>query len=75
MANPWTRLKQLLPDDANLVGTVTLDLGNGTSRVSLVGGGTMVAVGSGYEVNQKVFITGSTITGTAPDLQEVSIEV
>lgn len=73
--NPLNRLKSLLPGDATLVGQVTGVNSDGTVDVLLVGGGSVVATGTGYVAGDAVFVKGSLVTGAAPSLSKVTIEV
>lgn len=75
MANPWKRLQSLLPEDPVQIGTVQVDNADGTYGVDLVGGGRITVTGSGYSVNQRVFVRGTMIMSAAPDLPVVEIEV
>tara|TARA_R110002072_G_scaffold218284_2_gene376020 strand:- start:249 stop:476 length:228 start_codon:yes stop_codon:yes gene_type:complete len=75
MANPWTRLQNLLPRDVVQIGTSQGSNGDGTTNVALVGGGVITATGDGFTSGQKVFVQGSIIRGEAPDLTAVEIEV
>lgn len=73
--NPWKRLKGLLADDPTEIGTVQTQNSNGTSVVSLVGGGLITVTGTGYAPGQRVFTKGGAIVSGAPALPAVEIEV
>ena len=75
MANPWTRLRQTLPQDARQVGTVQTVNGDGTSDVLMVGGGVIRAVGSDFSAGQPVFVQGGQILSAAPTLNIQLVEV
>lgn len=75
MSNPWNRLQSLLPRDVMQIGTVLADNADGTSDVELLGGGRVTVSGSGYAVDDRVFVLGGLIRGEAPDLTPTDIEV
>jgi len=75
MANPWTKLRRLLPHDPLLVGTVTAIDQAGNSTVALLGGGTVRVRGQGVAIGAKAYVQGGEIQGEAPDLEEVAIDV
>ena len=75
MANPWTRLQNLLPRDVVQIGTSQGGNGDGTTDVILVGGGRITVTGSGYSSGQRVFVKGGQIISEAPSLTTVEIEV
>lgn len=74
MANPWTTLLSILPQETEQVGEITTILADGTRVVALVGGGSVTATGDG-QVGDAVFVRGGIIRGTAPSLTPVDIEV
>lgn len=75
MSNPYKRLLDLLPKQPLLVGVSEGDNGDGTTTVTLVGGGQVVASGSGYASGVSVFVKGGRIVSQAPDLSAVDINV
>lgn len=74
MPNLWQRFKDLLPDDPLLIGTIRANPGDGTRVVELLDGGTLRVTGDGA-VGDKVFVQDGRITGQAPDLPQVDIEI
>lgn len=74
MPNLWQRFRDLLPDDPVLIGTIRANPGDGTRLVELLDGGTLRVTGSG-SVGDKMFVQGGRITGDAPDLPQVDIEI
>ena len=75
MANPWNRLRGLLPRDALQVGTSQGPNGDGTTTVDLIGGGRIIATGDGYPLGQQVYVQGMIIRGEAPNLTPIEIQV
>jgi hypothetical protein len=75
MANPLKQLRGLIPQDVVQVGTSQGPNGDGTTNVSLLGGGTVVCSGTGYSNGTPVFIKGSVILSAAPSPTAVDIEV
>ena len=73
--NPWKRLRGILPGDTTEVGVVQAQLANGTTTVSLVGGGVVTVSGTGFGSGVSVFIRGGAIVSGAPALSSVDIEV
>ena len=71
--NLWKRLKQLLPEDPLLVGTV--DSVSTYGAVVELPDGSMVSVRGDATVGQKVFIRGGVIEGLAPSLATSLIEI
>lgn len=74
--NLFKRLQQLLPSDPVLTGTVTaVDFG-GMATVELPGGGQLrVRNPLGHELGNAVYVQGQAITGDAPQLPYVRIEI
>ncbi len=73
MPNLFSVFKELIPSDPLLVGTVTQSFGD-THQVTMLGGGIMMARGKA-NVNDKVFVRGDVIEGTAPSLTLELIEI
>lgn len=73
MSNLYGLFKDLIPTDQVLVGTITSSSGD-THQVTCIDGSIVVVVGVAT-MNQKVFIKGGTIQGTAPDLTLETIEI
>lgn len=75
--NLYRRLIELLPSDAQLVGDVQdVQPTAGTATVMLPGGGTLrVRDPLGSAIGDRVFVQGSAITGPAPTLPIVLIEI
>lgn len=75
--NLYKRLLSLLPDDPVQSGTVSLAYSDGTALVTLDGGGGQLRVRNplGMAAAQKVYVKAGEITGQAPDLPYVLIEV
>ncbi len=73
--NPYKRLRGLLADDATHVGEVTTVNSNGTSVVTLVGGGNVTVSGDSFSVGDNVFIKNDEIISGAPSLTSTEIEV
>jgi hypothetical protein len=74
MINPFVELLSLLPQTPLLVGQV-VSVGAGVVTVQYPGGGQQVARGTGYAVDDKVFVRGGAIEGAAPSLTAITIEV
>lgn len=75
MANPFKKLKDLLPDSPLLIGTVDAHIGGDQSAITLIGGGQVVARGQTVPVGQKAFVRNGIVEGQAPNLSAVVIEI
>lgn len=78
MPNLWRQFEDLLPDSPLLLGTVVTHHFDGTVTVELLDGGLLrVAVGnSGIgSVGDRVFVRDGRVTGDAPTLPTVEIEI
>ena len=64
-----------LSADAMQIGTVQAVNADGTSLVSMVGGGVIRASSDSFPVNQPVFVKGGQIVSAAPGLVIIPIEV
>lgn len=75
--NLYKRLLSLLPDEPVQSGTVSLVYSDGTALVTLDGGGGQLRVRNplGRAVAAKVYVKAGEITGDAPVLPYVLIEV
>ena len=74
--NPLRRLLDLLPSDPLLVGTISGSHSDGTATVTLAGGtGTLRVRNPQGLASGGVFIQGGQITGAAPSLPVVSVEI
>lgn len=75
--NLYKRLLSLLPEDPVQSGTVSLVYSDGTALVTLDGGGGQLRVRNplGRAVAAKVYVKAGEITGDAPVLPYVLIEV
>lgn len=75
--NLYKRLLSLLPDDPVQTGTVTAVYGDGAAQVTLDGGGGQLRVRNPLGMAQaaKVYVKAGEITGRAPELPYVLIEV
>ena len=72
MANLWRKFRSILPADPLLIGTIaSVDSTRGTVKVTLPGGGTLIARGTGT-VADTVFIRAGQIQGTVNDLTVLS---
>jgi hypothetical protein len=74
--NLFKRLQQLLPAEPLLTGTVSAVDGDGMATVDLPGGGNLrVRNPLGSALGDSVYIQGQAITGDAPQLPFVRIEI
>jgi hypothetical protein len=74
MPNLWKQFQDLLPTQATQIGTVVTIHSDGTVSVQLLGGGILRVIGAAAE-NARVFVRDGRITGVAPDLEQIDIEV
>ncbi|MAT91373.1 MAG: hypothetical protein CME59_02105 [Halioglobus sp.] len=75
MFNPWRKLRGLLPEDPEQIGTVQTVNGDGTSTVLVAGGGSVTVTGDSFPGGTPVFIKGRQILGQAPALNFELVEV
>jgi len=75
MANVYAKFARLLPSDQLLIGAVTAHNADGTSTVTLPGGGELRARGQSVAVGSKAFVKGGDVIGEAPDLTAYEVEV
>lgn len=73
-SNVYRALRELLPEPALMVATITSANGDGTRTVEFPGGGTQRVRGDG-SVGAQVFVRGGVIETAAPALLAVTIEV
>ena len=73
MANPYRRLLEFLPTTPRQVGEV-ISVSGSRVRVDLVGGGVRTCQGDA-QVGGMVYVEGDQITGVAPSLPVVVVEV
>ena len=73
--NVFKQLKSLVSDKTTSVGTSQGANGDGTTDVLLVGGGVIKVSGEGYLNGTSVFIQNGFITGAAPNLSPVVLDV
>jgi hypothetical protein len=65
----------LMPSGTQLTGTVTAHNADGTSTLSMTGGGTLRTIGQSVAVNSKAFVRGNEIIGDAPNLTSYTLDV
>lgn len=75
MRNVRAQFDRLLPKDPLLVGTVTSHNADGTSSLTLPGGGTIRVQGQTVAVGDKAFIQSGRVQGEAPNLATYEITV
>jgi len=74
--NLYKRLKALLPEAPLLTGAITAVHADGSAEVTQDGGGLLrVRNPLGLAANVRVYVQAGSITGPAPDLPYVLIEV
>lgn len=73
--NLYRQFQTLLPLEPLLLGTVEAHQDDGTSTITLLGGGTLKVSGVSVAIGAKAFIQGGRIVGPAPDLPGEIIEV
>lgn len=74
--NLFKRLQQLLPDEPVLTGTVSFVGADGMATVDLPGGAQLLVRNPlGSQAGAAVYIQGGVITGGAPQLLYVRIEI
>lgn len=75
--NTFKRLLQLLPGDPLRKGTIQVTHADGTATVELAGATGTLRVRNplGLAEGASVFLQGSTITGSAPNLPVVTLEI
>lgn len=74
--NLFSRFLNLLPQEPELVGTVTTELSTGRYLITFEGGGQMQARSPvAYADGTKVYVKGSAILGVAATLTTVSYDI
>jgi hypothetical protein len=73
--NEWRNFQALLGKQPILTGTVTAPNADGTSTLSMTGGGTLRAIGQSVAVDAKAFVRGNEIIGAAPNLTSYTLDV
>ncbi len=74
MPNLWQQFKALLPESPLVVGKVAVRNGDGSLTVTTLDGGQLRASGSA-SVGDRVFVRNGQVTGQAPDLPSIDIEI
>jgi hypothetical protein len=74
MPNLWRQFEDLLPDSPLLLGTVATHHADGTVTVELLDGGLLRVTGNG-SIGDRVFVRDGRVTGDAPTLPTVEIEI
>jgi len=74
MPNLWRQFKALLPESPLLVATVATRNGDGSLTVTTLDGGQLRVSGSA-STGDRVFVRDGQVTGQAPDLPAVDIEI
>ncbi|MBL4796499.1 MAG: hypothetical protein JKY50_03700 [Oleispira sp.] len=75
MSNPWVKFGELVAPGAKAVVTVTTVNNDGTTSVTLRGGGELRVQGDNVAQGAKALIQGGRISGAAPSLPIISTEV
>ena len=75
MPNPWVRFSELVKPGARVVVTVAAQGGDGTSVVTLRDGSQMRVQGDSVAVGDRAVIQQGRITGGAPGLPLVDLEI
>jgi hypothetical protein len=75
MTNPWSKFQSLIEGSPVLIGDVTAHNGDGTSTLTMPGGGALRAMGQGVAVGSKAFVRDNQIAGGAPNLPTFNLEV
>lgn len=76
MANPWVIFGQLTAGPPKLIADVGQHNGDGTSTVTLVGGGAQLRVdGQSVAVGQRAYVQDGAVIGAAPNLPVVTVDV
>lgn len=74
MPNLWRQFAALLPESPLLLGTVAAHHADGTVTVTLLDGGILRVAGSGA-VGDRVFVRDGKVTGDAPALPAIDIDL
>lgn len=75
--NLYKRLKALLPDDPVMTGKISAVFADGTALVALEGAAGLLRVRNplGKANSSRVYVRGGEVTGSAPEMAYVLIEV
>lgn len=73
--NLWKRFEKLLPQTPLLRATVESVNGDGTSTVTLTGGGCMRVFGTSVPAGSKAYIQDGKIVEEAPNLAHYELEI
>ncbi len=73
--NQWRTFQSMLGKLPIRTGTVTAHNVDGTSTLSMTGGGTMRAIGQSVPVSSNAFVRGNEIIGEAPSLTAYTLDV
>lgn len=75
--NLYKRLKALLPDDPVMTGQISAVFADGTALVALEGAAGLLRVRNplGKGNSSRVYVQGGAVTGSAPEMAYVLIEV
>ncbi|MCU7947801.1 MAG: hypothetical protein KZQ72_14385 [Candidatus Thiodiazotropha sp. (ex Cardiolucina cf. quadrata)] len=73
--NTWCNFEVLLGKKPILTGTVACHNADGTSTLTMTGGGTMRAISQNVAVSNKAFVRGNKIIGQAPNLPSYVLDV
>lgn len=75
MANLFAQFTKLIPTEPTLIGTITAHNADGTSTITLPGGGIIRARGVIIAVGLKAFVKGGEVAGEAPNLTAYTLDV
>lgn len=73
--NTWRNFEVLLGKKPIITGTVASHNADGTSTLTMTGGGTMRMIGQNVAVSNKAFVRGNEIIGQAPNLPGFTLDV
>ena len=73
--NTWRQFQELIADEPILTATVNTHNTDGTSTVTLTGGGTARVIGHSVAEDSQALIRGNQIIGEAPNLDSHNLEV
>ena len=74
MPNLWKQFQDLLPTSTTLIGTVVAEHADSTLSIELLGGGVLRVTGTAA-VGTRIFARDGRMTGEAPDLPSIEIEI
>ena len=72
--NLWILFQSFLPKQATVIGTLVTEHADGTVSIELLGGGVLRVIGTAA-VGTRIFARDGRMTGEAPDLPSVEIEI